>query len=178
MVIYNVLAPQFGGRNYKGMPRRFKRTINVVDSTTISLVANCLDWAKHRRRKAAAKCHLSLDLKSFLPRFAIIDSAKHSDPKMAYELCAGIKAGEIVIFDKAYVDFSHLFKLDSRGVFWVTRAKDNMQYETVKSRPVNEHDEIIRDDIIRLTVDATAKQYPATFRLVEAWGEVDGKSNE
>lgn len=60
--------PTFGmGRKYCGMPRRFKRLINVVDSTTIKLVANCMDWAKHRRKKAAAKCQLRLDLQTFLP---------------------------------------------------------------------------------------------------------------
>jgi hypothetical protein len=30
----------------------------------IHLIAPCMDWAKHRRRKAAAKCHLRLDLQS------------------------------------------------------------------------------------------------------------------
>lgn len=56
------MCPGFAlyGRNYCGIPRRFKRVINVVDSTTLRLVANCLDWAKHRRRKAAAKMHLDL----------------------------------------------------------------------------------------------------------------------
>jgi hypothetical protein len=38
--------------------------IHVVDSTMIHLIAPCMDWAKHRRRKAAAKCHLRLDLQS------------------------------------------------------------------------------------------------------------------
>ncbi len=122
------ISPKFGGRNYRGMPRRFKRIINVVDSTTISLVANCMDWAKHRRRKAAAKCHMRLDLQSFLPKFAVVNSANHSDSTNAYAVCASIKAGEIVVFDKAYVDFKHLHILNERDVFWVTRAKDNMQY--------------------------------------------------
>ena len=45
---------------------RFRRPINVVDSTVIKLVASCMDWAKHRRRKAAAKCHLRLSLRSIL----------------------------------------------------------------------------------------------------------------
>jgi len=49
--------------------RRFKRVIHIVDATTIERVANCMDWAKHRRRKAAAKCHMRLDLRSFLPPF-------------------------------------------------------------------------------------------------------------
>ena len=62
-------------------------------------------WAKHRRRKAAAKCHLRLDLQSFLLRFAIMDTARGADAQRARELCAGIQEGEIVIFDKAYLDF-------------------------------------------------------------------------
>ena len=39
-----------------------------------------------------------------------------------------MKSGEVVVFDKAYVDFKHLGKLNSRGVFWVTRAKESMVY--------------------------------------------------
>ena len=89
------LAPAFvSGRAGKRFARKFKRTIHLVDSTTIPLIASCLDWARHRRRKAAAKCHLRLDLQSFLPRFALVDTARHNDAKRARELCAGV----IVIF--------------------------------------------------------------------------------
>src|ERR1019366_7375004 len=94
------LSPRFvSGKAAKRFARKFKRTIHLVDSTTIQLIASCMDWAKHRRRKAAAKCHLRLDLQSFLPRFAIIDTAREADAKRARELCAGIRDGEIVIFD-------------------------------------------------------------------------------
>ena len=75
--------------------------------------------------------HLDLDLKSFLPNFAIVNRAKDSDPKMAWALCEPIRAGEIVVFDKAYVDFAHLHHLHHRGVIWVTRAKDNMCFDIV-----------------------------------------------
>ena len=93
----------------RGAAFRFKLPIHVVDSTTIQLVAYCMDWAKHRRRKAAAKCHLRLDLHSHLPRFALIDTARDNDAKRAREVCAGLREGEIVLFDKAYVDFGHLW---------------------------------------------------------------------
>ncbi len=73
--------------------------------------------------------HMRLDLQSFLPKFAIIRNAGTHDSTEAYELCADVKAGEIVIADKAYVDFKHLNKLDERGVFWVTRSKDKMLYK-------------------------------------------------
>jgi len=140
-LLWNVLAdlnrvcPSFGmqGRRYGGIPRRFKRAINVVDSSTIQLMANCLDWAKHRRRKAAAKMHLRLDLHSFLPKFVVVKSASTNDLVQSYEVCAGVRSGEIVVFDKAYVGFEHLYSLTRRGVFWVTRAKEKMDYEIVDS---------------------------------------------
>ena len=172
----NTISPNFKiqGRQYCAMPKRFKRIIHVVDSTTIQLIANCLDWAKHRRRKAAAKMHLRLDLHSFLPNFILVKSTDTHDSTEAPELCAGVNAGEIVVFDKAYVDFNHLWKLFQRGVFWITRAKDNMKYEVVGQHSDSKLN-ILRDVVIRLTGQRTSVRYPETLRLVEAMVEVDGK---
>lgn len=172
------VCPSFGGRNYKGLPRRFKRAIHAVDSSTIQLVANCMDWAKHRRQKAAAKLHMRLDLQSFLPGFAIVDTANHNDNKRARELCAAIKAGEIVLFDKAYVDFEHLNDLDGRGVFWVTRAKDNLCYHVAMRRIKRAEGRILRDDEIVLRTPASRTHYPNRLRLVRAIVERDGKDVE
>jgi len=55
---------------------------------------------------------LRLDLQSFLPRFAIIDTGARRDVNGLGGV-RGIKAGEIGIFDKAYVDFGHLWDLDN-----------------------------------------------------------------
>jgi len=127
------LQPAFGGNRTPRFAFRFKkRLIHVVDSTAIQLMARSLDCTKHRRRKAAAKCHVRLNLQSFLPRCAIVDNAAGHDSVRARELCASVQAGKIVIFDKAYVDFDHLADLSQRGVFWVTRAKDNLQCRVVR----------------------------------------------
>ena len=170
------LSPRFvSGQAAKRFAQKFKRTIHVVDSTTIQLIASCLDWAKHRRRKAAAKCHLRLDLQSFLPRFAIIDTAREADAQRARELCAGIKDGEIVIFDKAYVDFDHLWHLAERGVVWVTRAKDNLQFEVVEVYPVKAGGKIVSDELVGLKHAHAQKAYPELMRRIVAWVEVDGQ---
>ena len=68
-------SPSFGRRRFPGKLKKFKRTISLLDSTIIDRVANCLDWASHRRRKAAAKCHVRLDFQTLLPSFAVIDAA-------------------------------------------------------------------------------------------------------
>jgi hypothetical protein len=139
-------SPDFAaGRKGKGLLRRFKVRTHAVDSTVIQLVANCMDWAKHRRRKAAAKMHLRLDLHSFLPSFAI------------------------VVFDKAYVDFDHLTDLDERGVWWVTRAKDNMKYRAMKNHPTR-GENILKDQTIALQ----GRHKGMKLRRVEARVEVDG----
>jgi len=170
------VSPRFvSGKAGKRFARKFKRTIHLVDSTTIELVASCMDWAKHRRRKAAAKCHLRLDLQSFLPRFAIVDTAKHADARRAREVCAGIKAGEIVIFDKAYVDFEHLADLAMREIFWVTRPKENMSYEVVTEYQQGVQGKILSDQLIQLKTPSSQEKYPELMRRVVALVEVDGK---
>jgi hypothetical protein len=172
------MCPKFGGQRFRGMPRRFKRAVHAVDSSTIRLVVNCIDWARHRRRKAAAKLHLRLNLQCFLPAFAIVDTAAHNDNKRARELCAGLGAGEIAVFDKAYVDFAHLLDLTRRGVFWVTRAKDNMQYRLKQRLLKKPEGNILRDDLIVLTGAASRGKYPQVLRLVRAIVEVHGEQRE
>lgn len=163
------------GLSYKAIPRRFKSAIHAVDSSTIALIANCMDWAKHRRRKAAAKLHLRLDLQTFLPSCAIIEEASHHDDTRAPVLCAGLQAGEIALFDKAYVNFQHLYALAQRGVYWVTRAKDNMAYRCHKKRLRKPKGKILRDDLITLKTTKSKTQYPEKLRRVEMLVTVDGK---
>jgi len=62
-------SPRFVAGRSQGAAFRFKLPIHVVDTTVIELVANCMDWAQHRRRKAAAKTHMRLNLQSLLPNF-------------------------------------------------------------------------------------------------------------
>src|SRR5487761_2609748 len=172
------IAPRFGKGQRPRFAFRFKRMIHVVDSTTIQLVARCMDWAKHRRRKASAKCHVRLNLQSFLPHFAIVDTAREHDNVRARELCAGVRAGEIVIFDKAYVDFSHLADLAMREVFWVTRAKDNLEYRVGRKFQRGRVGNILADDLIELIIGTTRQAYPNWMRRVVALVEVDGQARE
>src|SRR5438445_13308573 len=99
-------------------------------------------------------------MQCYLPCYAFIDSDKNHDNKRAQEVCAGIRAGEIVIFDKAYVWFVHLFQLALRDVFWVTRAKDNLDFRVVKRLQRKRKGNILRDDLIQLSTPASRENYP------------------
>lgn len=169
------LVPGGFGIRYKGLPRRFRKAVHAVDSSTIALVANCMSWARHRRRKAAAKLHLRLNLQSFLPGFAIVEEASHHDDTRAVALCADLQDGEIALFDKAYVNFTHLHALTRRGVYWVTRAKDNMAYIVRKKLLRRPQGRILRDDLILLKTPKSRQQHPELIRRVEMIVTVDGK---
>jgi hypothetical protein len=168
-------SPGFARGRRRGPAFRFKIPIHVLDSTTLELVANCMDWAKHRRRKAAAKTHLRLNLQNLLPGFAIVDTAAEHDNRRARELCADLKSGEIALFDKGYVDFEHLRDLDERGVFWVTRAKENMAY-TLAHRLTKPQGKIVRDEAIIL--NDLDKPAPELMRRVVALVPVEGEERE
>ena len=119
---------------------------------------------------------MRLNLQSLLPSFVIVDTAGEHDNKRARELCAGIKSGEIVLFDKGYVDFEHLRDLGERGVFWVTRAKDNLAYDVVGTLPASNDPKILRDEIIQMS--NPNQPAPELMRRVVALVEVDGEERE
>lgn len=169
------ICPEFTGkkrnRNYLA---RMRRQIEAIDSTTLKLSLDCIDWAKHRRRKAAAKTHMRLDTASMLPRFAVVEEASHHDSTRAAQLCAGMNAGDVLTADRAYVDLSFLFDLDERGIFFVLREKKNMLFDIVETRPCN-NARIISDQIVTVSATKTAENYPQPLRRVTAIVEVDRK---
>jgi hypothetical protein len=164
-------SPGFGRRRFPGKLKKLKRTISLLDSTVIELVANCMDWASHRRRKAAAKCHVRLDFQTLLPAFAVIDVAREHDNVRAREAAAGLKKGEILIMDRGYVDLDHFADLEARGVFWVTRMKEGMIYEVLEEASLKAGGKILHDQLVQLRTGLCA-------RRIVALVEVDGQERE
>jgi len=89
-------------------------------------------------------------------------------------VCAGIKAGEIVIFDKAYLDFDHLADLILRLIFWVTRAKDDLSYKVVRQLK-KKKGKILCDELIVRKSASSQQTYPDQLRRIVALVEVDGR---
>ena len=179
---YQQTHPKFftqGSRSYFRLPSRFKRAIRAIDSTTIELIAKCMDWAKHRKHKAAAKVHVALDLISFIPIRVVTDSANHHDGSYMSELCGNMKSGDIAVMDRAYVDYVQLNTLTEKGVFWITRSKSNMKVKVIRIRANNKTNEaqkdkkvhypiILRDEEVELTGKVSHSRYPRRFRHVVA----------
>ena len=161
---------------HAGFIFRLKRAIFAMDSTTLQLTLASIDWARHRRRKAAAKCHMRLNIGTFLPTYAVVEDAAHHDSVRAATLCAGMATCDVLLGDRAYVDLKFLADLNRRGVFFVLRPKVNMLFRTVKKLPCS--GKILRDVLVRPSGVTTATDYPGVLRLVTAIIEVDGVERE
>ena len=155
-------------RRFFRIPRRFKRTIRALDSTTIELVANCMDWAQHRRKKAAAKIHIGLNVLTFTPSTVIVEPGNKQDSNYMVSLCEGMKAGDIAIFDKAYISLVRLLKLTQKGIMWVTRCKEDAQFKVIKKLNKGSQKNIIRDELVEWKGTVSHKRYPEQLRRVEA----------
>ena len=63
-------------------------------------------------------------------------------------------------------------------MFWVTRAKDNLQFKVIKRYQRGTLGKILRDDLIRLQTPTSRQDYPELLRRVVALVEVDGQEVE
>lgn len=165
---------QYG--KHAGFIFRLKREIFAMDSTTLQLTLASIDWARHRRRKAAAKCHLRLNIGTFLPTYVVVEDAAHHDSVRAARLCAGLGAGDVMLADRAYVDLGFLWDLNVRGVFFVLRPKANMLFRTVRKLPCK--GKIFSDELVRPVGVNTSGDYPGVLRMVTALIEVNGVERE
>ena len=91
--------------------------------------------------------------------------------RRAREVFAGVSPGQIVVFDKAHVDFERIRDLHQREVWWVSRAKETMAYK-VKKTLTKGAKGLLKEQLIVLQ---SPKHEGMWLRRVEAYGEIDGE---
>ena len=89
-----------------------------------------------------------------------------------------IEAGAYYVMDKAYVDFARLYRLNTARAFFVTRAKDNLQCQTVRRKAVNTLTGLRSDHQVRLTGAVSCQRYPDILRRVVYFDEDTGRTFE
>jgi hypothetical protein len=153
--------------------KQIKRKIYLLDASVISLSLSLYDWAKFRTRKGAVKLHMLLDYDGCLPAFADLTHGKVHEIQVARNM--QVPSGSILVFDMGYYDFNWWYNLDSNNIYFVTRAKDNMDYEVLESydASVEKDKNILEDADIMLNGYNAKKEYPKKLRLVRYWDEIN-----
>jgi len=139
-------------------------TVFALDSTIIDLSLTLFPWAPHERSKAAVKVHTLIDLRGSIPAYLLISGARKSDVSALDDL--PLQPGALYIMDRGYIHFKRLYALAQAAVFFVVRARANMQFRRRYSHPVDRATGLRSDQTIVLTGQNSAVDYPAPARRV------------
>jgi Domain of unknown function (DUF4372)/Transposase DDE domain len=140
--------------------------IFALDSTSISCSINLLTWAEGKYSRGAVKVHTLLDLRGSIATFILVTDGKYHDSNALDVI--NFMPDAIYLMDKAYVDFEALYKIDSIGAYFVTRAKSSMQYDIVEQNfNIDDTTGLRADKTVELVVKKSKKLYPDRIRLVE-----------
>ena len=140
-------------------------TVYALDSTTIDLCLALFPWAKFRQAKGAVKLHTLLDLRGSIPSFIEISDGKLHDVNILDRIA--FEAGSFYVMNRGYIDFARLHGLHQAQAFFVVRAKSNLQFRRVYSRPVDKATGLRCDQTVRLTTPKSSHGYPDPLRRVK-----------
>jgi len=143
-----------------------KWPLKILDSTLVHLCLSVFPWAKYRKKKGALKIHTLLDAQGTIPSFIVVTDGKQHDVRVAKRIDWSLSPDSILVMDKAYIDFEWFHDLHSRGITFVTRAKDNMNIEVLRQQPESNNPNVIADRDVILSWATTFKNYPNRLRLV------------
>jgi len=143
--------------------------VYAFDSTTIDLCLSVFWWAEFRKTKGGIKLHTLYDIKTSIPSFIHVSTASLHDVN-ALDLLY-YEPGGYYILDRGYIDFSRLYRIHQSLAFFVTRAKDNLQYQRMYSNKVRKENGVMLDQIGKLTGFYVSKKYPEKLRRIKYYDE-------
>ena len=137
----------------------------AFDSTTIDLCLSIFWWAKFRKTKSGIKIHTLFDIVTQIPAFIHITEAKVHDMNVMEEI--PYEPNAYYIFDRGYFDLARLYHIDIIKSNFVIRQRGNLQYEIIQGDELLEDpDNILFDQVIRLTGPITKHKYPGKLRRI------------
>lgn len=153
---------------------KFKMPVRSIDSTTISLCLSLFDWAEFRKKKGGIKLHVMYNNKDQIPEVVNFSNARKHDITTADTF--PIVENSIYVFDKGYIHFEFLGKINKNKAFFVTRAKSNTQYRVIERHPKTRNE--IKADWTVLFSSYKSKDYPEQLRIVKYYDVETGKTYE
>jgi putative transposase len=86
------------------------------------------------------------------------------------------KKGDVVVFDRGYTDYQSYANHCRKGVYFVTRLKNNAQFRIVERRSVKKYKNILSDHTISFTGYYSHKKCPMRLRKIRARDPETGKT--
>ncbi len=153
---------------------QLKNNVFAIDATTIDLCLSAFSWATFRSTKAGIKLHTQLDLKTSIPTFIHITTASVHDVNVLDYI--DFETNSFYVMDRGYVDYKRLYNIHLSKAFFVTRAKDNMNFRRLYSNKVDKSKGVICDQSIMLNNYYASIDYPEKIRRIKFYDVTTGKT--
>jgi IS4 transposase len=82
-----------------------------------------------------------------------------------------VQLGALYVFDRGYVDYKRLYKININCAFFVVRAKSNLSFKVLKSNKIDKTTGVRCDQIIRFKLKKSYEDYPANLRRIKVYDE-------
>ena len=146
-------------------PFELRGKFYAFDSTTIDLCLSLFKWAYFRKNKGGIKVHTLFDVVTQIPTYIHITEARVHDMNAMDEI--PYEPYAFYIFDKGYYDLARLHTINTIGSYFVIRQKSHLKYEVVDGEELLDGaDNVLLDQMIRLTGYQTQKKYPSVLRRI------------
>ena len=111
----------------------FKEVL-LIDSTTIRLFSDVMkgvgrDPKGDGKKKGGLKVHMLIDAVQNVGRYVKVTEGKVNDQVFLRDL--ELQPHSMVVFDKGYNDYAQFARWTKRGVYFVTRQKNNAKYNSL-----------------------------------------------
>jgi hypothetical protein len=171
--IFEKLFYELLGRCKNITPQRkftFKNALYSLDATIVNLCLSSFKWAKYSKLKGALKVHTLLNNRTAIPELITITNGNVADITAAKKLSFSLEKGSIIVYDRAYIDYSWWNRLDKGGLFFVSRVKSSLRIDIIgqhKSKENKVDNSILADDIVMCGEYQGMKKYEGkTMRRV------------
>lgn len=117
-----------------------------LDASVIDLCLSLCPWAKfNHTSRGGIKLHTLLDLRGNIPAVIVVT------PRKTYELAILdtllLESGAFYIMDRGYFDWRRLYRFNDHQAFFIIRARDDLAFRRLYSKPVDQETRVISDHI-------------------------------
>jgi hypothetical protein len=150
--------------NQNALEIEIKENVFAVDATVIDLCLSIFPWATFRKTKAAIKVHTQLNLKNSIPELIIITAASVHEVNILDLIT--FEPGSYYVFDRGYIDYPRLYKLNCAGAYFIIRARDKLRFLRQSSQVVDKKCGVRCDQYVKIKNFYPYKNYPEHLRRI------------
>ena len=176
-LIYHALLKRYRGMiSDSRFKERYGKEVYIFDSTTITLfqaILKCVGKKpKTGKAKGGIKVHALINADEHVPQVIWYSSAATNDITFCDKI--QFKKDALYVFDKGYTDHWRYDRWTKQGIHFVTRLKDNVDYESLEEMDIaaNLDPGILKDEWIGIPLRKEGKVVGATcLRRIAYWDD-------